>query len=88
MWGSPGCTTSSPARTTPKAGEVEFRKENATGVFKVEVAVMGEVRYQAHYTKRKFEAKCPLKLQLAPPGTPAVVFHKVKCKLSKPDKNC
>ena len=70
------------------AGEVEFRKENATGVFEVEVAVSGEVRYQAHYTKCKFEAKCPLKLQLAPLGTPAVVFQKVKCKLSKPDKNC
>ncbi|RCV37917.1 hypothetical protein SETIT_8G101800v2 [Setaria italica] len=29
-----------------------------------------------------------LKLQLAPPGTPAVVFQKVRCKLAMPDKNC
>jgi hypothetical protein len=55
----------------------------------VEVALLGEVTYQAHYTKCFFEAKCPLKLQLAPPGTPAVVFQKVKCKLSSSaGKNC
>lgn len=74
--------------TLGNAGEAEFRKENATGVFQVEVAVAGEVRYTARYTKCKVEASCPLKLQLAPPGTPAVVFQKVKCKLAKPDKNC
>ena len=83
----------SPAGTTRavmlgNAGEAEFRKENATGVFEVEVAVVGEVRYTARYTKCKVEASCPLKLQLAPPGTTAVVFQKVKCKLAKPDKNC
>ncbi|PUZ68981.1 hypothetical protein GQ55_2G072000 [Panicum hallii var. hallii] len=70
------------------AGEAEFRKENATGLFEVEVALAGEVRYTAHFTKCKLAATCPLKLQLAPPGTPAVVFQKVKCKLAKPDKNC
>ncbi|EAZ39290.1 hypothetical protein OsJ_23725 [Oryza sativa Japonica Group] len=70
------------------AGVAEFKKENATGVFEVEVAVTGEVRYQAHYTKCKLAATCPLKLQLAPPGTPAVVFQKVKCKLAAADKNC
>ena len=86
----------SPAGTTRavmlgNAGEAEFRKENATGTFQVEVAVAGEVRYTARYTKCKVEASCPLKLQLAPPpGTAAaaVVFQKVKCKLAKPDKNC
>ncbi|RLM84315.1 hypothetical protein C2845_PM04G06040 [Panicum miliaceum] len=60
------------------AGEAEFRKENATGLFEVEVALAGEVRYTAHFTKCKLAATCPLKLQLAPPGTPAVVFQKVK----------
>ncbi|XP_062187611.1 NDR1/HIN1-like protein 10 [Phragmites australis] len=70
------------------AGEVEYRKENATGVFKVEVALTGEVRYTARHTKCKIEASCPLKLQLAPPGTAAVVFEKVKCKLAKAEKNC
>ncbi|KAL6639621.1 hypothetical protein ACP70R_023351 [Stipagrostis hirtigluma subsp. patula] len=70
------------------SGEVEFRKDNATGTFEVELAVAGEVRYTARYTKCKIEASCPLKLQLAPPGTAAVVFQKVKCKLADPDKNC
>lgn len=70
------------------AGEAEFRKENATGNFKVEVALVGEVRYTARYTKCKIEASCPLELQLAPPGTSAVVFRRVKCKLAKPEKNC
>lgn len=70
------------------AGEAEFRKENATGTFQVEVAVAGEVRYTARYTKCKIQASCPLKLQLAPPGTAAVVFRKVTCKLAKAEKNC
>ncbi|XP_062188600.1 NDR1/HIN1-like protein 10 [Phragmites australis] len=70
------------------AGEAKYRKENATGTFEVEVVLTGEVRYTARYTKCKIEATCPLKLQLAPPGTPAVVFLKVKCKLAEPEKNC
>ncbi|WVZ62570.1 hypothetical protein U9M48_012307 [Paspalum notatum var. saurae] len=70
------------------AGAAEFARENATGAFQIEVALAGEVRYQAHATKCKLAATCPLKLQLAPPGTPAVAFQLVKCKLAKPDKNC
>nr|BAJ90723.1 predicted protein [Hordeum vulgare subsp. vulgare] len=71
------------------AGVAEFREENKTGVFQVEVALSGQVRYLAHLTKCNFQAKCPLKLQLAPPGTTAIVFQKVKCKLASPDqKNC
>ncbi|KAF8690587.1 hypothetical protein HU200_040954 [Digitaria exilis] len=72
------------------AGEVEFRKENATGVFEVEVMVKGEVKYTARLKKCVIEATCPLKLQLAPPGqaAEAVVFQKVKCKLAKAEKGC
>ncbi|KAM3370540.1 hypothetical protein ACQJBY_018080 [Aegilops geniculata] len=70
------------------AGVAEFKEENKTGVFQVEVALSGEVRYQAHFTKCKFQANCPLKLQLAPPGTPAVVFQKVKCKLAPASRYC
>ncbi|GJN12173.1 hypothetical protein PR202_ga30428 [Eleusine coracana subsp. coracana] len=69
----------------------EFRKENATGVFDVEVKITGEVKYTARVTKCKIEAKCPLKLQLATPGdtaAAAVVFQKVKCKLAKAETNC
>ncbi|CAL5076204.1 unnamed protein product [Urochloa decumbens] len=70
------------------AGEVAFREQNATGVFEVEVKVKGEVKYTARVTKCAIEATCPLKLQFAPPGTAAVVFQKVKCKLAKAEKNC
>jgi hypothetical protein len=72
------------------AGVAEFKKENATGVFEIEVVVTGEVKYTARITKCKIEAKCPLKLQLVSPGEAvgAVVFQQVKCKLAKADKNC
>uniref|UniRef100_J3MJS7 Late embryogenesis abundant protein LEA-2 subgroup domain-containing protein n=1 Tax=Oryza brachyantha TaxID=4533 RepID=J3MJS7_ORYBR len=74
--------------TLGNAGVVEYRDERAKGTFDVEVAVAGEVRYTARYTKCKIEATCPLKLQLAPPGTTAVAFQKVKCKLASREKNC
>ncbi|TKW31367.1 hypothetical protein SEVIR_2G100801v4 [Setaria viridis] len=67
------------------AGEAEFRKENATGVFEVEVAVTGKFKYTLRKTKCKIEATCPLKLQLVTPGATAVVFQKVDCKLAKSD---
>ncbi|KAL5198308.1 hypothetical protein ABZP36_001820 [Zizania latifolia] len=86
--GSEGSTT---AGTLGNAGVAEFRKENATGTFEVEVAVTGKVKYTARITKCKIEATCTLKLQLAPPGqasSAAVVFEKVKCKLAKAETNC
>ncbi|CAN6203526.1 unnamed protein product [Urochloa humidicola] len=72
------------------AGEAEFRKENATGVFEVEVALTGKFKYTLRKTKCKIEATCPLKLQLVKPGeTTTVVFEKVDCKLAKSeDKYC
>ncbi|KAF0887605.1 hypothetical protein E2562_002322 [Oryza meyeriana var. granulata] len=72
------------------AGVAEFKKENATGTFEVEVAVTGKVSYTARITKCKIEATCNLKLQLAPPGQEpaALVFEKVKCKLAEAEKNC
>jgi len=67
------------------AGEAEFRKENATGLFEVEVAVTGKFKYTLRKTKCKIEATCPLKLQLAAPGATSVVFQKVECELAKSD---
>lgn len=70
------------------AGEAEFRKENATGLFEVEVAVTGKFKYTLRKTKCKIEATCPLKLQLATPGaatTSSVVFQKVDCEVAKSD---
>ena len=68
------------------AGEAEFRKENATGVFELELAVTGKFKYTLRKTKCKIEATCPLKLQLPAPGaTAVVVFQKVDCELAKSD---
>lgn len=67
------------------AGEAEFRKENATGLFEVEVALTGKFKYTLRKTKCKIEATCPLKLQLETPGTAAVVFQKVECEVAKSD---
>uniref|UniRef100_J3MJT1 Late embryogenesis abundant protein LEA-2 subgroup domain-containing protein n=1 Tax=Oryza brachyantha TaxID=4533 RepID=J3MJT1_ORYBR len=70
------------AASLGNAGVAEFKKENATGTFEVEVAVSGKVSYTARITKCKIE--------LAPPGQApaALVFEKVKCKLAKAEKNC
>ncbi|KAF7017447.1 hypothetical protein CFC21_030890 [Triticum aestivum] len=70
------------------AGVVEYKEENETGVFEVEVALTRKVSYTARYTKCKIEATCKLKLKLVKPETTTVVFEKVKCKLEKADKNC
>ncbi|CAO2162564.1 unnamed protein product [Urochloa humidicola] len=71
------------------SGVAEFLKQNATGVFEVEVALIGRLKYTLRMRKCSLEASCPLKLQLTPPGTtPAVMFHEVKCKLTKPGKYC
>jgi hypothetical protein len=79
--------TSSDGRSVSlgNAGEAEFRKQNATGLFEVEVKLTGKFKYTARYHKCKLEATCPLKVQLAPPGSPAVVFQKVECELAKPE---
>ncbi|CAN6222877.1 unnamed protein product [Urochloa humidicola] len=74
--------------TLGNAGAVAFREQNATGFFDVEVKVTGKFSYTGRVTKCDLDATCPLKLQLAPPGTAAVVFQKVKCKLAKPKKYC
>ncbi|CAM0958054.1 unnamed protein product [Alopecurus aequalis] len=66
----------------------EYRKQNATGTFEVEVKLTGEFRYTARYTKCKLEATCPLKLQLQLAPWSSSVFEKVKCKLAKPEKYC
>ncbi|CAN6165732.1 unnamed protein product [Urochloa humidicola] len=70
--------------TLGNAGAVAFREQNKTGFFEVEVKVTGKFSYTGRITKCELDATCPLRLQLAPPGTPAVVFQKVKCKLAKP----
>ncbi|KAL6638218.1 hypothetical protein ACP70R_025790 [Stipagrostis hirtigluma subsp. patula] len=61
------------------AGVREFREESRDGVFDVEVALSGEVRYHLHRTWCRLEARCPLKLQLAAANAGGVVFQKTNC---------
>ncbi|KAF7027674.1 hypothetical protein CFC21_039699 [Triticum aestivum] len=68
------------------AGVAEYKNQNATGVFELEVMVTGEVRYTWQFKKNKIEATCKLKLQLDSPGTAVLRFEKVKCKLAKQEK--
>lgn len=70
------------------SGAAEFTKENATGVFAVDVVLNGRVSYTLRRKKCNLEASCPLKLQLVPPGMPPVMFEKVKCNLAKAGKYC
>jgi hypothetical protein len=70
------------------AGAAEFRRQNATGFFELKVKVTGWFSYTGRYTRCDVDATCPLKLQLAPPGTKVVMFEKSRCRLAKAAKNC
>ena len=64
----------------------EFKKQNATGVFNVELRLSGEITLGIGNT-RKLSFSCKLSLQLAPAGTGVVDFHKVNCKPEEPEVN-
>ncbi|KAM3293795.1 hypothetical protein ACQJBY_036989 [Aegilops geniculata] len=78
-----------PAYALDAAAAEDFKKQNATGVFSVEVRLSGEVTYvglDGLGNKRKLGFSCPLALPLAPPGPEVVVFAEVTCKAQEPDK--
>nr|CAB3480978.1 unnamed protein product [Digitaria exilis] len=58
------------------AAAEDFKKQNATGMFKLEVRLSGEIKYQRVATamKRKLSMSCPVGLQLAPRG-PEIVLQ-------------
>ncbi|CAM0908481.1 unnamed protein product [Alopecurus aequalis] len=66
----------------------DFKKQNATGMFKLEVRLSGEINWLhiVFSKKRKLGLSCPLSLQLAPHGPEVVVFRKVSCKLEEQEK--
>uniref|UniRef100_A0A0D9XVB0 Late embryogenesis abundant protein LEA-2 subgroup domain-containing protein n=1 Tax=Leersia perrieri TaxID=77586 RepID=A0A0D9XVB0_9ORYZ len=66
----------------------DFKKQNATGPFNVELRLSGEITNHPFVIprKREFGMSCPLSLQLAPPGPEVVVFHRVNCVADNPDK--
>ncbi|CAN6286258.1 unnamed protein product [Urochloa humidicola] len=64
------------------AGVRAYRKQSDKGVFDVEVALSGKVKYHLHSSWCRLEARCPLKLQLAgKDNATAVVFQKTSCEV-------
>jgi hypothetical protein len=63
------------------AGATEYRRERRDGVFDVDVALSGEVKYQLHRTWCRMDARCPLKLQLATSDVGASVFQRTTCEV-------
>ncbi|KAL6592133.1 hypothetical protein ACP70R_049585 [Stipagrostis hirtigluma subsp. patula] len=70
------------------AGAEDFKRQNATGLFNIEVRLSGEITHQGIVTARKpkLSLSCSLELQLAPPGPEVVDFQEVDCKAVKEDK--
>jgi hypothetical protein len=75
-----------PSAALGTAAVDEFNKQNATGVFYVELRLSGEITLGMRNT-RKVSLSCQLGLQLAPSGTGVVEFHKVHCKPEEPETN-
>ncbi|KAL6643286.1 hypothetical protein ACP70R_021467 [Stipagrostis hirtigluma subsp. patula] len=70
------------------AAAEDFKIQNATGLFKIELRLSGEITYQGIGVakKPKLSVSCPLELQLAPPGSEIIVFPEVNCKPVAEDK--
>ncbi|KAI4969449.1 hypothetical protein ZWY2020_000363 [Hordeum vulgare] len=67
------------------AAAEEFEKQNATGVFEVEMRLSGAITIGLGNI-RGLELTCPLTLQRPEPGPDVVVFHEVECEPDKPKK--
>jgi hypothetical protein len=75
-----------PSSVLGTAAVDEFKKQNVTGVFNVELSLSGEITLGIGNT-RKLSLRCQLSLQLAPAGTGVLEFHKVHCKPEEPETN-
>ena len=60
------------------AAAAELASQSAAGVFELELAVFGEVKYQAHARRRAIDVTCPLRLSRSTATAPAA-FARVKC---------
>ncbi|KAF8780778.1 hypothetical protein HU200_000718 [Digitaria exilis] len=59
-------------------GMAELAWESKAGVFDLELAVFGEVHYEAHPRRRAIRVVCPLRLSPSTATAPAA-FHRVHC---------
>jgi len=60
-------------------GAAELASQSAAGVFELELAVFGEVKYEAHARRRAIEVTCPLRLSPPSTATAPAAFARVKC---------
>uniref|UniRef100_N1QW19 Late embryogenesis abundant protein LEA-2 subgroup domain-containing protein n=1 Tax=Aegilops tauschii TaxID=37682 RepID=N1QW19_AEGTA len=61
-------------------GGAEFVKESAaSGMFRLELKLAGEVEYPTHNGAHKLEATCPLELPLPSSSAAPARFKKIKC---------
>lgn len=54
-----------PSQVLDTAAMEEFEKQNATGVFDLEMRLSGEIKFLAHRKLRRMHLSCPLRLQVA-----------------------
>ncbi|CAM0909059.1 unnamed protein product [Alopecurus aequalis] len=67
----------------------DLKQQNATGLFKLEVHLSGEIAFPVYdlmHRTHRLGLSCPLSLPLAPRGPEVVVFRKVSCKLEEPQE--
>ncbi|CAM0942655.1 unnamed protein product [Alopecurus aequalis] len=74
-----------PSHVLETAALEEFEKQNAKGVFELEMRLSGEIEFLAHRKLRRLLLSCPLRLQVAPPGPEVVVFTPVECVPFRPE---
>ncbi|KAF7111640.1 hypothetical protein CFC21_111625 [Triticum aestivum] len=67
------------------AAAEEFEKQNATGVFEMEMRLSGVITLGLG-NKRGLELSCPLTLQRPETGPDVVVFHEIDCEPDRPKK--
>ncbi|KAL6601734.1 hypothetical protein ACP70R_044954 [Stipagrostis hirtigluma subsp. patula] len=76
VWRTAPSSASAGGRGLPRDGAAGFARDSAAGVFELELAVAGEVKYEARFRRRSLRVSCPLKLS---PSTAAAAFTRVKC---------
>lgn len=69
------------------AGVKEFRAQNETGKFEVELRLDTVMQYKGRSAKCPLVAICPLELQLVDPEVAATAFQRTKCTILRAKKS-
>ncbi|CAN6175048.1 unnamed protein product [Urochloa humidicola] len=76
VYGMVGVAQSAPVALGPR-GAAAFARESAAGVFHLELAVSGQVKYEGHHHRHDIRVTCPL--SLSPSSTAPAAFARVRC---------